>query len=67
MARTCLAANGFGSLVFIDNMTKERSSWMNSEVFREMLSGQIPPKKITGNILESNHGMSEDKKKILQN
>ena len=40
------AANGTGSLVFIDDMTAGRSSGMNSEVHRGLLSAQIQPKKL---------------------
>lgn len=36
-------ANGTGSLVFIDDVTAEKSSRMNSEVFRAILSAQIQP------------------------
>ncbi|KAF7662699.1 hypothetical protein LDENG_00229840 [Lucifuga dentata] len=43
MARTCMAANGTGSLVFIDDMSADRSSRMNAEVFRALLSAQIKP------------------------
>lgn len=35
------AASGFGSLVWTDEWTDGGSSWMNSEVFRDILSGQI--------------------------
>ncbi len=28
---------------FIDDMTEDRSSWMNSEVYRDLLSAQIQP------------------------
>ena len=41
MAWACLAANGTGSLGFIDNVTVDRSSRMNSEVYRAVLSAQI--------------------------
>ena len=36
MAWACMAANGTGSLVFIDDVTADKSSRMNSEVFREV-------------------------------
>ncbi|KAG2467436.1 TCB1 transposase, partial [Polypterus senegalus] len=41
MAWVCMAASGTGTLVFIDNATQDRSSRMNSEVFRDILSAQI--------------------------
>ena len=34
MVWACMAANGTGSLVFIDDVTADKSSRMNSEVFR---------------------------------
>ncbi|KAG2458785.1 TCB1 transposase, partial [Polypterus senegalus] len=37
----CMAASGTGTLVFIDDVTQDRSSQMNSEVFRDILSAQI--------------------------
>ena len=37
------AANGTGSLVFIDDVTADKSSRMNSEVFRAILSDHIQP------------------------
>ena len=40
-AWTCMAANGTGSLVFFDDVTADRSSRMNSEVYRVILSAQI--------------------------
>src|SRR4029434_10164871 len=42
-AWACMAANGTGSLVFIDDVTADKSSRMNSEVFRAILSAQIQP------------------------
>uniref|UniRef100_A0A8C7XNG6 Metallophosphoesterase domain containing 1 n=1 Tax=Oryzias sinensis TaxID=183150 RepID=A0A8C7XNG6_9TELE len=41
MVWACMAASGTGT-VFIDDVTQDRSSPMNSEVFREILSAQIP-------------------------
>ncbi|MCJ8739407.1 hypothetical protein PDJAM_G00046810 [Pangasius djambal] len=38
-----MAANGTGSLVFIDDVTADRSSKMNSEVSRALLSAHIQP------------------------
>ncbi len=38
MAWAYMAANGTGSLVFIDDVTGDRSSRMNSEVFKAMLT-----------------------------
>ena len=43
MAWACMAANGTGSLVFIDDVTAVRSSKMNSEVYRAILSSHIQP------------------------
>ena len=44
MAWACMASSGTGSLVFIDDVTEDRSSWMNSEVYRDIVSAQIQPK-----------------------
>ncbi|KAG2468420.1 TCB1 transposase, partial [Polypterus senegalus] len=41
MAWACMAASGTGTLVVIDDVTQDRSSRMNSEVFRDILSAQI--------------------------
>ncbi|KAG2467810.1 TCB1 transposase, partial [Polypterus senegalus] len=41
MAWACMAASGTGTLVFIDDVTQDRSSRMNSEVFRDILSAHI--------------------------
>ncbi len=38
MAWAYMAASGTGSLVFIDDVTADKSSRMNSEVFRAILS-----------------------------
>ena len=38
-----LADNGTGSLVFIDDVTADKSSRMNSEVFRALVSAHIQP------------------------
>ena len=43
MAWACMAANGTGSLVFIDDVTADKSSRMNSEVFRAILSAHVQP------------------------
>ena len=43
MVWACMAANGTGSVVFIDDVTADKSSRMNSEVFRAILSAQIQP------------------------
>uniref|UniRef100_A0A673YSH1 Tc1-like transposase DDE domain-containing protein n=1 Tax=Salmo trutta TaxID=8032 RepID=A0A673YSH1_SALTR len=43
MVWACMAANGTGSLVFIDDVTADKSSRMNSEVFRAILFAQIQP------------------------
>lgn len=36
-----MASNGPGSLVFVDDVTADKSSRMNTEVFRAILSAQI--------------------------
>uniref|UniRef100_A0A3P9JP88 Transposase Tc1-like domain-containing protein n=1 Tax=Oryzias latipes TaxID=8090 RepID=A0A3P9JP88_ORYLA len=41
MVWACMAASGTGTPVFIDDVTQDRSSPMNSEVFRDRLSAQI--------------------------
>uniref|UniRef100_A0A3P9K0U6 Transposase Tc1-like domain-containing protein n=1 Tax=Oryzias latipes TaxID=8090 RepID=A0A3P9K0U6_ORYLA len=41
MVWACMAASGTGTLVFIDDVTQDRSSPMNSEVFRDILSVKI--------------------------
>ncbi len=38
-----MAASGAGSLVFIDDVNADKSSRMNSEVFRAILSAHIQP------------------------
>ena len=43
MAWACMAANGTGSLEFIDDVTADKSSRMNSEVFWAILSAHIQP------------------------
>ena len=43
MAWACMASKGTGSLVFIDDITTDKSSRMNSEVYRDILSAQIQP------------------------
>lgn len=43
MAWACMASSGTGSLVFIDDVTEDRSSRMNSKVYRDILSAQIKP------------------------
>ena len=43
MAWAYMAANGTGSLVFIDDVTADKSSRMNSEVFRAIISAHIQP------------------------
>ncbi len=37
-----MASSGNGFLVFIDHVTEDRSSWKNSEVYRDILA-QIQP------------------------
>ncbi len=41
MTWACMASSGTGLLVFIDDVTEDRTSWMNSEVYRDILSAQI--------------------------
>ncbi len=36
-----MASTGTGLLVFSDDVTEDRSSWKNSEVYRDILSAQI--------------------------
>ncbi len=36
-----MASSGTGLLVFIDDVTEDRTSWMNSEVYRDIISAQI--------------------------
>ena len=43
MAWARMAASGTGSLVFIDDVTADKSSRMNSEVFWAILSAHIQP------------------------
>ena len=38
MGWVCMAASGTGSLLFIDDVTADRSSGINSEVYRSILS-----------------------------
>lgn len=46
MAWACMASNGTGSLLFIDDVTKDKSSRMNSEEFRDILCAQIQPNAV---------------------
>lgn len=49
MAWACMAATGTGSLVFIDDITADGSSKMNSEVYRNILSAKaVVPKLWVG-------------------
>lgn len=41
MAWACMAASGTGSLVFIDDVTHDGSSRMNSDVYKTILSGNL--------------------------
>jgi len=41
-----MASSGTGSLVFIDDVTEDRSSQMNSEVYRNIMSTQIQPNAV---------------------
>ena len=36
MAWACMAASGVGSLILIDDVTHDGSSWMNSEVHKNI-------------------------------
>lgn len=47
-----------GSLVFIDDVTEDRSSQMNSEVCRDRLSAQIQP--IHHKLIERSFTLQED-------
>ncbi len=42
-----MASSGTWLLVFIDDVTEDRSSWMNSEVYRDILSAKIQPSGAT--------------------
>lgn len=60
MAWACMAANGTGSLVYIDDVTADKSSRMNSEVFWATFSAHIQPnastlirRTMTQNILQN--------------
>uniref|UniRef100_A0AAQ4QMS3 Transposase Tc1-like domain-containing protein n=1 Tax=Gasterosteus aculeatus aculeatus TaxID=481459 RepID=A0AAQ4QMS3_GASAC len=49
MAWPCMAANGTGALVFIDDVTADKSSRMNSEVFRPIfIFSQMLHKSLDG-------------------
>ncbi len=41
MAWACMASSGTGSLIFIDDVTHDGSSKMNSEVYRNILSDNL--------------------------
>lgn len=41
MVRESMAANGTGSVMFIDDVTADRSSKINSEVYRAIISAHI--------------------------
>lgn len=43
MAWACMASSGTGSPVFIDDVTTDKCSRMNSEVYKDILSAQIQP------------------------
>ncbi len=43
MAQACMASSGTGLLVFIDDVTEDRSSQKNAEVYRDILFAQIQP------------------------
>lgn len=46
MAWACMASNGTGSLVFIGDVTEDKSNQMNSEVYMNILSAQIQPNSV---------------------
>ncbi|KAI3371326.1 hypothetical protein L3Q82_023946 [Scortum barcoo] len=50
MARACVASSGKGSLIFIDDVTHDSSSKMNSEFYRNILSANLKKDatKLTG-------------------
>ena len=58
MVQTCMTAYGNGSLVFIDDVTADRSSRMNSKVYRVLLSAHIQPHagELMGQCLKSADG-----------
>ncbi len=58
IAWACMAANGTGPLVFIDDVTADRSSRVNSEVFKAIPSAHIQPNatKTIGRMLHSADG-----------
>ena len=41
VAWACMAASGVGSLIFIDDVTHDGSSRMNSEVYKNILSANL--------------------------
>ena len=41
MAWACMAASGVGSLIFIDDVTHDGSSRINSEVYKNILSANL--------------------------
>ncbi len=41
MAWACMASSGTGLMVFIDDLTEDKSSRINSEMYRDILSAQI--------------------------
>ncbi|KAF7659361.1 hypothetical protein LDENG_00299140 [Lucifuga dentata] len=41
MAWACMAVTGTGTLIFIDDITADGRSKMNSEVYRNILSAQV--------------------------
>ena len=41
MAWACMAASGVGSLIFIDDVTHDGSSRMNSEVYKNIMSANL--------------------------
>ncbi len=41
MAWACMASSGTGLMVFIDDLTEDKSSRINSKMYRDILSAQI--------------------------
>ncbi len=67
MAWACMASSGTGLLVFSDDVTEDRSSRMNSEVYRDILSAQIQPKLIERHfIVQMNDDIKDRAKGVFE-